>query len=212
MLAQFLRESPDDPWLCAVVADDLMSDGHLQQARALLETCFVRHPRNTALRATLADCYVQLGELELADQHLRDGMEDTRPPRYWRMLGLIQHQLHNDPAQAVPSFSLALVDQPDDWNTRHQLALALLEQGETSRAEQELRRVEEARQLLDANRLVRLLNQVVTRLDGTENRFEIAEHYRLLGWPREARAWYLLALETNPSHAASRAALSELAP
>ena len=210
VLNALLRESPSDPDVLVAVADNIMLDGHLDRARDLLESAIASFPEHAAVRVTLAECFYQLGELEQSDAMLRGIPEQLQSPLYWRLAGVLHHELHESLDQAIACFRSALAIQADDWNTRHRLALVLVAAGRTDEADDEFAHVERARQLLDGERLTRLLNEVVTRVASTDNRLEIAQHYGDLGMFRECRAWCVAVLDLEPSQPTAQKLLAEL--
>jgi thioredoxin-like negative regulator of GroEL len=210
VLQAFLRESPTDPHIVIAVAEDLMISGQLEEARDRLVDAQSKYPRHVNLCATLAELYRTMGELEQAEEMLRDVPDQFQTTEYRRQAGIIQQELHNNPDEAIKCYMSVLAVQPDDWNTRHRLALTLLAAGRTDLGTDELARVDQAKQLLDGGRLTHMLNDVLSHLDNVRNRLQIAEHYRRLGMSRECRAWYVAALDLDPKNELAQQSLDEL--
>lgn len=163
-------------------------------------------PDGLALRAS---CAWGLGKpdeaVTLAEQALRQDAGQTLALRLRAQI----HLAHAEPRAALPLLDRAMRLAPDDVRVRQQLVQACVQAGDEKRAEHERQRLLETTRARDA--LGELIQAAASRPWDDVVRCQVAEQWRKLGRPAEARPWYEAALACNPANRTARDALEHLA-
>jgi tetratricopeptide (TPR) repeat protein len=209
-LRSSLQAQPDDVHSAIALAHWSYRDKKLIVARELLEQCVERRPEVLEGRAVLTACYLDLGEGDRAADLLRLWPAEQYEHRYWSLLGRWQQEYGHDYESAVASLERALSERPDDWETRFRLAQCLSRQGQHEESEREMAEAFRIRDATSHENVKELLDQVLPALALPKNRFRLGKFYETVGYPREARCWYELALEVDPEYEASLMAISRL--
>jgi len=139
---------------------------------------------------TLIDVLVDLGEMERAGREF-DAWEPTSTPRsYWLARARVEDEVRNDSAAAARSYDEALKTWPGeiDWRTMNRAASCLARAGNPERAGELRSRGAALERLFDEKTQSRL-RMALVGLDNPEALREVADFYRKIDRPREAREW-----------------------
>jgi tetratricopeptide (TPR) repeat protein len=209
-LRSSLQAQPDDVDSAIALAHWSYRDKKLNIARDLLEQCVERRPEIVQGRAVLIACYLDLGEGDRAAELLRQWPAEQYEYRYWSLFGRWQHEYGHNYELAVASLARALTERPDDWETRFRLAQCLGRQGQRLESECQMAEALRIREATSHDNVKVLLDKILPALALPSSRFRLGKFYEIVGYPREARCWYELALEVDPAHEASLMAISRL--
>jgi tetratricopeptide (TPR) repeat protein len=199
-LSEYLANDEGDRWSRVALAENLRKAGRRTEAAKTLEPLPDSDPEARAVRVRLA---LDRGDDEAAEQLLAGGPEDH--PELARLRGRFALAHHEGPA-AVRHFRAAYAAEPDHRDTMFGLGQSLEMVG----------RHDEAAPFLTAARDYDALGTLVQRATTKEGR-SAPSLLRALGaacekihrFP-EARAWYHLAIESNPLDTDSQKALYRL--
>jgi thioredoxin-like negative regulator of GroEL len=207
-LSGFLAAQPDD--LQSAIAMGLwsMRQRQLGQARVLLEQVFTQFPDSPDARAAWASCLLESGEGETARQVLDAWPPAQQDVRYFRLKGIWLQDFAADYAAALDCLRRWVAHYPDDWQMRFRIGTCLRQMGDSAQAETETARAEELKGLIRYEDVDLILTTTLTNLHRPEQRHRMGEFYRSVGYQREARAWFELALALDPAFEPSRAALA----
>ncbi|WP_152049397.1 FG-GAP-like repeat-containing protein [Tautonia marina] len=212
-IEQFLRQSPDDPFLRRAHGLALLWQGELTEALPHLEAAAEALVDDPLGRFSLAECRAQLG---LPVRLPEDLGSIPDPPadaaRWWLFLGRLQET--ESPEAAVESFRNAVALNPESAEAHHRLSQSLAAVGDPSAEETALRADTLRQRWADLRR---------TFTDLRSHGFEAsASFYTSLGDQcrdasliPEARHWYELALtldSTSPARSSLAAIADRSAP
>jgi tetratricopeptide (TPR) repeat protein len=187
-LTKFVAADPEDRWSRVALAEVLRQVGRREEAANLLAVLPESDPDARAVRARLA---LDRGDDRAVESILAEGAADH--PELARLRGWFALAHGNGPA-AVRHFRAAFAAEPDDSNTVFGLGTALALAGDRVGAEPFLRE----------SKAFDTLGALLTRAANPANHQDTAL-MRALGAAceavhrrPEARAWFNLALQTNP--------------
>jgi Flp pilus assembly protein TadD len=202
VLRRFVAADPEDRWSRAALAETLRQIGRTDESASVLAVLPEADPDSRAVRARVA---LDQGDDRAAEAILAEGPADHPE------LALLRGQFalaHGDGPAAVRHFRAAYGALPDDRDTVFGLGTALALVGHDAAAAPFLR---------DA-KAYDTLGALLTRAANRANRKDAAL-MRALGAAceavrrlPEARAWYNLAVQTDPLDAAAQKALYRLRP
>jgi tetratricopeptide (TPR) repeat protein len=200
VLRRFVAADPDDLWSRVALAETLRQIGQRDEATKVLAVVPESDPDARAVRARIA---LDEGDDRAAEGILADGPEDH--PELARIRGQFALAHHDAPA-AVRHFRAAYGALPDDRDTVFGLGSALALSGDRAAAAPYLR----------DSKAYDTLGALLNRAADPANRNDAAL-LRALGAAceavhrlPEARAWYNLAVQTNPLDDAAQQALYRL--
>jgi len=209
-LREFLATQPDDLDTAVALGRWSLRERQLGWARTMLEQAFQQQPGRTEARTLLAECWLDIGNGTEAEKLLVEWPETQRDVRYWRLAGRWQQEFAQEFESAIKSFQKSLASEPDDWQVRFRLADCLRMQNQSTAALREASEAERIRDITRYDNVREILDKTLQRLARIENRHAIGEFYRSIGYSREARVWFELALELDHEYEPSRRALEEL--
>jgi tetratricopeptide (TPR) repeat protein len=196
-LRRFLDADPEDRWSRLALSDSLANLGQLDEAESVLEPLSEDDPEAIAARARLA---IDRGDLERADRLLAHESADT--PELSRLRGRMA-LLRRDAEAAVRHYRAANDAEPYDRATVYGLAQALRLRGDDAGAD---RFTAQAKALDHLATLV----QYAAGKEGRDDPalpFKLGQACEAVGRLPEARAWYQIAIDRNPTDAAAQKAL-----
>jgi tetratricopeptide (TPR) repeat protein len=206
-LRDFIANQPEDVETAIALVRWSLRQRQLGWARTLLEQVFAQRPDKLDARAGLAECHMELGNGPAVEQLLAEWPKERQEARYWSLCGRWQQEFARDYNAAVASFERLLAEQPDDWQSRFRLANCLRILDRNDEADRETREAERIRDVTRFEKVRIILDSTLQKLNRPENRFEMGEFYRSVGYTREAKAWYGLALALDSQHEPTREAI-----
>lgn len=208
-LRAFLAAQPDDMQSAIALALWNVRQHQLEPARVLLERVFTEFPQNIDARAAWATCLLELGEWDRAHEVLDEWPADQRDLRYWKLHGIELQDYARDYPGAIDSLGRWIEAFPDDWQIHFRLSTCLRHAGRIAEADREAARTEQLKQIVKYEVVDEILNVAFKFLNRPEQLHRMGEFYRSIGYEREAKAWFELALAQNPQFQPSRSALTD---
>ena len=197
-----LEADPTDRWTRLALAEDLRRLARYGQAESILEPLPALDPEAQALRAQLA---LEQGDAKKAAEIVRTGALDH--PGLARLRGQLAMS-RRETDEALHQFQLAYDAQPDRRESASNLGRALLLAGKE----------EEARPYLQAVEKLDYLSTLLLRAEKPEGANDqdllknLGAACEAVGRLPEARAWYGLAIESDPLDRQAQQALYRLKP
>jgi Flp pilus assembly protein TadD len=188
----------------------LLHRGGHAEAVPHFEACLRADPRDAAARLGLARCQRALGSPEAALATLQP-LLDEQPDHAGACL--LRGELAQDadrPEEALAWLRRAAVRAPHDPETNHALALALRRLDRPDEAEEYERRRQEAQR--DYKRLDQIIREVARSPGDAALRCEAGTILVRRGEDAQGARWLLSALQLDPAHGETRAALRECLP
>jgi tetratricopeptide (TPR) repeat protein len=202
-----LQLRPDDPRaLLNVGLIALANRGDYDEAEAYLGRCLERDPGNAEAKLGLARCRAARGELAAA----RAGAEEVlaADPRHAAaalLLGTVAAEEGHD-EEALRRLTAAEAGGADPLNVHYQLALVLRRLGRGGEADEHARRYSELREAhRDREAAVRAAEQDP---HNAQRQYEVGRLGLLVGDRDTAAQWFRRALQEDPTHRPSHAALA----
>jgi tetratricopeptide (TPR) repeat protein len=207
-VGEFLRQTPDDPWLRRAWGLFLHSQGQPVQALPHLEAAASAFENDPTGRFALAECRMALGfavvDLSILGSRPSSALEAAR----WWVLRSRLEEVWGKADDALQSLRKAVSADPQNQEALHRLGRALMRRGDR----------EEARAQLDhAEVLVKRKGNLRVELESLlaegfdANRLERLGHLCLeAGMPLEARAWFELAIQHDSRRSRLSSTLSQL--
>jgi tetratricopeptide (TPR) repeat protein len=199
-LKKYVAADPEDRWSRVALAETLRQTGRREEAANLLSVLPESDPDSSAVRARIA---LDRGDDRAVEAILAGGPADH--PELARLRGWIALS-HRDGPAAVQYFRAAYAAEPDDRNTVFGLGTALALVGDRAAAAPFLR----------DSKAYDTLGALITRAANPANQKDTAL-MRALGAAceaihrlPEARAWFNLAVQTNPLDEEAQRALYRL--
>ncbi|WP_169980163.1 FG-GAP-like repeat-containing protein [Tautonia rosea] len=209
-IEQFLRQSPNDPFLRRAHGLALLWKGELTEALPHLEAAAEALVDDPLGRFSLAECRTQLGlPVTLPDDLGPIPESPADAARWWLFLGRLQEA--DAPEAAADHYREALAANPLSAEAHHRLSQVLARLGEDPEAADLAQRAEEIR-----DRWADLRRQFDRRRinglrDSAEEMEQLGDLCRQAGLIAEARAWYDEALRREPDRASTRSSIAQLA-
>ncbi|MEW4571083.1 tetratricopeptide repeat protein [Tautonia sp. JC769] len=198
---------PHQPQARLELADVLLRQGHLHEAREQLDACRGRVPEEQHL-SLLARVSWELGDrdqtLALLDQAREQGLEH---PDLSAIRGLIA-QAEGRLDAAAAWFDRAVEQDPFTSRRYHQRAALLRILGRDEQAAADARRAEELRQAVE--RMSALNAEAAARPTDPAVRCRLGRLSERLGRVELAASWYRAALACDPGHREAADALADL--
>jgi tetratricopeptide (TPR) repeat protein len=205
--ARAVQVRPDDAWARLCLAEGLLNLQRYPEALEQFRWLRARHPTNPGVVLGVARCLRGVGAVAAA-RSLLDELAEAFPDE-----GLIlseRGQLaleEGQPAQAEAWLRQAVSRIPYDHRTHYALYTCLQQQGRAAEARHHLK--EHDRIDADQKRLTALEAEFTRSGAAADRRLEAAMLCRKLGQFDAAERHLRAALEEDPSHAPSRAALAK---
>jgi tetratricopeptide (TPR) repeat protein len=189
-----------------LLANMLARVGRVREAVGQYECLLRRQPGNVEVILGLARCRHDLHDLEQAKQ-LLDALLAEQPQlvRALTERGRLALRM-GPPEEAEPWLRRAVAAAPHDRDAQFLLHLCLDMQGKTSEANQALARYHEIE--TDTTRAAALMNQVMSAPHDASLRFEIGTILLRNGDDEQGLRWLFSALQEDPKHAPTHAALA----
>jgi tetratricopeptide (TPR) repeat protein len=206
-IGEFLRQTPDDPWLRRAWGLFLLSQGQAAEALPHLETAALAFENDPTGRFALAECRMALG-MAVDDLSILGTRPSTAPEaaRWWVFRSRLE-SAWGKADDALQSLRKAVSADPENQEALHRLGRALMRRGD---------RVEASAQLDRAEVLTRqkgnLKLELASLLGGgfDANRLERLGHLCLeAGMPVESRAWFELSVRHDPRRSRLSSTLSQ---
>ncbi|WP_161602165.1 tetratricopeptide repeat protein [Tautonia marina] len=200
---------PHQPLARLELADVLMRQGHLHEARDQLNACRGRVPEAQHL-SLLARISWELGDREqtiaLLDEAQDQGLEH---PDLFALRGLIA-QAEGRPEDAEPWFDRAIDADLFNFRRYYQRATLLRILGRSEQANADAQRAEELKQALET--MSAMNAEAAARPTDPAIRNQLGRLCERLGKVQLAASWYRAALACDPGNQEAAAALAALGP
>ncbi|HZW33109.1 MAG TPA: FG-GAP-like repeat-containing protein [Isosphaeraceae bacterium] len=197
-LEEFLRQTPDDPWLGRAWGLFLHAHGRSAEARPYLEAAAVAFEDDPLGRFALAECRMALGD----SQH--DLALLGTPPsravdasRWWVLRSRLAEAWGRD-EEALLGLQKAVAADPRNAEAHYRLGQVLIRRGDRPAARVHLDRAE-ALGVRD-DRLKRELRRLLREPFDGDALLRIGQLCQEVGMTAEARDWFELALQRDPRH------------
>jgi Tfp pilus assembly protein PilF len=189
------------------LAEALGAAGRIREAIAQYERLRQEQPENVEIVVGLAHCRHDNHELEAARQ-LLDTLLAQQPDSIPALIERGRLALHlGQAAQAEPGLRHAVELAPEDQDVYFVLHLCLEAQGKDAEAKQclaKLRKIE-----TEAGKELNLMSRILESPHDASLRYEIGMIFLGRGQAQEALRWLLGALQEDPRHRPSHAALAD---
>jgi tetratricopeptide (TPR) repeat protein len=204
-IEEFLRQTPDDPWLRRAWGLYLLSQGQAAQALPHLEAGSLAFENDPIARFALAECRMALGfavdDLSILGPRPNSALDAAR----WWVLRSRLEEVWGKADDGLESLRRAVAADSQNQEALYRLGRALMRRGDREGAKAELDR---------AAVLVSRNGNLSTELAGLmaegfdANRLERLGHlYLEAGMTFEARAWFELAIQHDPRRSRSISSL-----
>jgi tetratricopeptide (TPR) repeat protein len=209
-LEEFVRETPDDPFLRRAWALALLYQGKSAEARPHLEAAARLLAHDPAGRFALAECQIVDGQVPDVDEVLGPAPEEpVDAAAWWVYRGRLEDALGRA-EPAIDSFRRALAKDPASREAHFRLGQSLERLGRAEEAKAHLAQARNRAELLLAVRR----EHELARRGGLRQDPALYERLGRLclgaGQVREARAWFNWALRLDPNRAEVQKRLSEM--
>jgi tetratricopeptide (TPR) repeat protein len=202
VLRRCLAADPDDPNTRVALAHFERNRGRIDEALRLLEPCLLHPDSNPRAVLEWAACLLDDGELDRLRSLFEHPADSVRGlGEFWLLRGEWVRRKGLE-TESLDNYREAIRLDPRCSEAYYRLGLALREAGP------------EATRCLEVSQKARNLKDCVARIsDHSRDPDQLVRAGRIcaeIGRYREARAWFSVALSTNPRHAEARAALETL--
>ncbi|MCI0458211.1 MAG: tetratricopeptide repeat protein [Gemmataceae bacterium] len=184
-------------------------EAQYHQALETLDQCPPPWAQDAELLALRAECLWGLGRPTEAVDALESALQANPDLSRGLLLRGKMYLTGDQPAAAVPFLEKAVLVDPHDDRSRDHLVQAYQQLGQTARAEQHQRLLQETKSLKD--KVSQLEERALSRPGDDRLRQQVAGLYRKLNRPAEARMWLQAALACNPANQEARQELAQLA-
>jgi tetratricopeptide (TPR) repeat protein len=194
-LADYLAQTPDDPWLGRVWGLYLLSHGRTGEARAYLEAAANAFDNDPVGRFALAECRISLGASEM-DLSILDRLP-SRPvdaARWWVLRSRLSEAWGKE-GEALDSLRHAVAADSSSVEAHYRLGQALIRRGDRGAAKSHLE--EAALRGAREDNLRRELKLALREGFDAGSLLRIGALCQSAGLTAEAREWFALAVERD---------------
>jgi tetratricopeptide (TPR) repeat protein len=206
-IGEFLRQTPDDPWLRRAWGVFLLSRGQPAQALPHLEAAALAFENDPIGRFALAECRMALGCAVHDHSTLGTRPSSALEAARWWVLRSRLEEVRGKADDALESLRKAVSADPQNQEAHHRLGRALMRRGDREEARAQLERAE-----VLIRRRFNLMAELASLLaEGFDaGRLERLGHLCVeIGMPLEAGAWFELAIQHDPRRMRLSATLSQ---
>jgi tetratricopeptide (TPR) repeat protein len=195
-IGEYLRQTPDDPWLGRAWGLFLLAQGQPSQALPHLEAAALDFENDPIGRFALAECRMALGfavdDLSILGTRPSSALESAR---WWVLLSRLE-EVWGKADDALESLRKAISADPENHEALYRLGRTLMRRGEPEEARAQLDRAEVLVTRKGKLR-IELANLQAEGFDA--NRLDRLGHLCLeAGMRLEARAWFELSIQHDP--------------
>lgn len=190
---RFREREPRSPITHAALAQWCQQEGDPDFGKTLVDAAakeLKESQESPFFLATQISVYLDLGEIEKAQECLEHWPKDDRSQPYWLWKGVIAQDAEGKPDKAMEAYDKALAMWPShmDWRLRHRRAECLARLNRSDEAEAERKRAKSTQDLLKPD-LHRVIRDSLGYLGDAEKLKVVVEFYDRLGRKREADCW-----------------------
>jgi tetratricopeptide (TPR) repeat protein len=195
-IEEYLKKTPDDPWLRRVSGLFLLSQGRPTEALPHLEAAAVAFENDPVGRFALAECRIGLGissdELSILGAQPGRAVDAAR----WWVFRSRLAEARGENAEVLASLQSAVNADPRNAEAQYRLGQALIRRGERARAQSHLDRA--AALGADQDTLRREMRGLLREGFDVNSLVRIAALCQRAGMIAEARDWFELAISRDP--------------
>ena len=197
-------EQPDREALLLELAECLVKQRHHSEALETLDDC----PRSAQALWLRAKCCYDLGDRADASKLVDEAIVlDAEHLEAMHLKGMLELEA-GDAASAVDVLLKTVERYPKEWRPRYTLARAYRQLGETDKAAEHMKAMEELREL--RYQFTKLHAEAIKDTENAELRYRLGVMAGELGRPLLAIGWFESALALDPEHKKAREALQGL--